>query len=46
MIEFLKSRIRKIRYITSFVSIALMVISLAAFAVRGLNMGLDFAVVW
>ncbi|ELV8647820.1 protein translocase subunit SecF [Vibrio fluvialis] len=42
MIEFLKSRIRKIRYITSFVSIALMVISLAAFAVRGLNMGLDF----
>ncbi|EKO3453174.1 protein translocase subunit SecF [Vibrio fluvialis] len=42
MIEFLKSRIRKIRYITSFVSIALMLISLAAFAVRGLNMGLDF----
>ncbi|WP_315917462.1 protein translocase subunit SecF [Vibrio fluvialis] len=42
MIEFLKFRIRKIRYITSFVSIALMVISLAAFAVRGLNMGLDF----
>lgn len=42
MLQFLKTRIRNIRYITSLVSIALMVISLAAFAVRGLNMGLDF----
>ncbi|UTM59927.1 protein translocase subunit SecF [Photobacterium sp. CCB-ST2H9] len=42
MVQSLKSRIRKIRYITSVLSIALMVISLAALAVRGLNMGLDF----
>lgn len=42
MLQFLKTRIRRIRYITSLVSIALMVISLAAFAMRGLNMGLDF----
>ncbi|MEI8592627.1 protein translocase subunit SecF [Photobacterium sp. Hal280] len=42
MVRYLTSRIRKIRYITSIVSVALMVISLAAFAVRGLNMGLDF----
>ncbi|MBD8514184.1 protein translocase subunit SecF [Photobacterium sp. WH77] len=42
MAGYLKSRIRNIRYITSIVSIALMVISLAAFAIRGLNMGLDF----
>lgn len=42
MLQFVKTRIRRIRYITSLVSIALMVISLAAFAMRGLNMGLDF----
>lgn len=42
MIEYLKARMRKIRYITSVLSIALMVISLAALAIRGLNMGLDF----
>ncbi|MDO6705876.1 protein translocase subunit SecF [Photobacterium sp. 1_MG-2023] len=42
MTEFFKLRIRKIRYLTSVVSIALMLISLAAFAMRGLNMGLDF----
>ena len=42
MMRYLTSRIRKIRYITSVVSVALMVISLAAFAVKGLNMGLDF----
>ncbi|MGB7998381.1 MAG: protein translocase subunit SecF [Photobacterium halotolerans] len=42
MASYLKSRIRNIRYITSIVSIALMVISLTAFAIRGLNMGLDF----
>ncbi|AIS56925.1 protein translocase subunit SecF [Vibrio coralliilyticus] len=42
MVEYLKQNIRRIRYITSFVSVALMVISLGAFAVKGLNMGLDF----
>ncbi|EGU19291.1 protein-export membrane protein SecF [Vibrio mimicus SX-4] len=42
MIEYLKSRIRPIRYITGMISILLMVISLAAFAIKGLNMGLDF----
>ncbi|WP_120512920.1 protein translocase subunit SecF [Photobacterium salinisoli] len=42
MVSYLKSRIRNIRYITSVVSIALMVISLAAFAIKGLNMGQDF----
>lgn len=42
MVEFFKQRIRRIRYITSFVSIALMVVSLIALAANGLNMGLDF----
>ena len=42
MVEYLTQNIRRIRYITSFVSVALMVISLGAFAVKGLNMGLDF----
>lgn len=42
MIEYLKQRMRFIRYIMGFLSVALMVISIAAFAVKGLNMGLDF----
>lgn len=46
MAGYLKSRIRNIRYITSIVSIALMVISLAAFAIRGLNMGWILPAAW
>ncbi|MCG9677372.1 protein translocase subunit SecF [Vibrio sp. Isolate24] len=42
MVEYLKQNIRLIRYITSFVSVGLMAISLIAFGVKGLNMGLDF----
>ncbi|MBU2896189.1 protein translocase subunit SecF [Vibrio hepatarius] len=42
MVQYLTNNIRRIRYITGFVSIALMVLSLAAFATKGLNMGLDF----
>jgi len=42
MVEYLKKNIRRIRYITSFVSVGLMAISLIAFGVKGLNMGLDF----
>ncbi|MCG9682193.1 protein translocase subunit SecF [Vibrio sp. Isolate23] len=42
MVEYLKQNIRRIRYITSFVSVGLMAISLIAFGVKGLNMGLDF----
>ncbi|KOO09635.1 protein translocase subunit SecF [Vibrio hepatarius] len=42
MVKYLTSNIRPIRYITSFVSIALMVVSLISFAMNGLNMGLDF----
>lgn len=42
MIEFLKKNIRKVRHITGIVSVTLVVISIAAFAIRGLNMGLDF----
>lgn len=42
MVEFLKQNIRKIRYVTSIVSVALMIVSLVALGARGLNMGLDF----
>lgn len=42
MVEFFKQRIRRIRYITSFVSLALMAISLIALSINGLNLGLDF----
>ncbi|QYO71653.1 protein translocase subunit SecF [Vibrio cholerae] len=42
MVDYLKSRIRPIRYITGIISVLLMVISLGAFATKGLNMGLDF----
>ncbi|HDI3238702.1 TPA: protein translocase subunit SecF [Vibrio cholerae] len=42
MVDYLKSRIRPIRYITGIISVLLMVISLGAFAIKGLNMGLDF----
>ncbi|CAM3818244.1 protein translocase subunit SecF [Vibrio aquimaris] len=42
MVHYLKNNIRRIRYITSFVSVALMVVSVAAFVTKGLNMGLDF----
>lgn len=42
MVEFFKQHIRRIRYITNFVSFALMAISLVALGVNGLNMGLDF----
>ncbi|GLT20059.1 protein-export membrane protein SecF [Vibrio zhanjiangensis] len=42
MVQYLTNNIRQIRYITGMVSIALMVISLVAFAAKGLNMGLDF----
>ncbi|MDE1332713.1 protein translocase subunit SecF [Vibrio aestuarianus] len=42
MVSFLKKHIRSIRYITSIFSVALMLISLVALGVKGLNMGLDF----
>lgn len=42
MMNQLKANIRKIRYFTSFVSIALMVVSFIALGAKGLNMGLDF----
>ncbi|RBW65118.1 protein translocase subunit SecF [Vibrionales bacterium C3R12] len=42
MMKQIKSNIRKIRYFTSYVSIALMAVSLLALGARGLNMGLDF----
>lgn len=42
MVEFFKQRIRRIRYVTSFVSLVLMLISLLAMSVNGLNLGLDF----
>ncbi len=42
MVKYLTSNIRPIRYITSFVSIALMVVSLISLGMNGLNMGLDF----
>ncbi|WP_217517656.1 protein translocase subunit SecF [Vibrio metschnikovii] len=42
MVTYLKQHIRKIRHITNIVSIALTLLALAAFAIRGLNMGLDF----
>ncbi|WP_295893992.1 protein translocase subunit SecF [uncultured Vibrio sp.] len=37
-----KKNIRKIRYFTSYVSLFLMLISVAALGFKGLNMGLDF----
>ncbi|QIL86928.1 protein translocase subunit SecF (plasmid) [Vibrio sp. HDW18] len=42
MIEYFKARIRPIRYITGLVSMLLVVVSVAALASKGLNMGLDF----
>ncbi|MDA3138529.1 protein translocase subunit SecF [Vibrio metschnikovii] len=42
MVTYLKQHIRRIRHITNIVSIALTLLALAAFAIRGLNMGLDF----
>lgn len=42
MVEFLKQHIRRIRYVTGFISVALMIFSLVALGLRGLNMGLDF----
>ncbi|NVD08963.1 protein translocase subunit SecF [Vibrio sp. JPW-9-11-11] len=42
MIQFFKQGIRRIRYITSFVSLALMMVSIVALSLNGLNLGLDF----
>ncbi|WP_332400587.1 protein translocase subunit SecF [Vibrio metschnikovii] len=42
MVTYLKQHIRQIRHITNIVSIALTLLALTAFAIRGLNMGLDF----
>ena len=42
MVEMLKQNIRKIRYFTTFVSVVLTVIALAALGMKGLNLGLDF----
>ncbi|MCA2015565.1 protein translocase subunit SecF [Vibrio tritonius] len=42
MSQFFKTYIRGIRYITSYVSITLIVLSLVVLSVRGLNLGLDF----
>lgn len=42
MVTYLKQHIRQIRHITNIVSIALTLLALAAFTIRGLNMGLDF----
>lgn len=42
MVNYLKTHIRRIRYITSFVSIALTLLALGTFFIKGLNLGLDF----
>ena len=42
MITFLKNNIRKIRYLTTLISILLTVASLLALSIKGLNFGLDF----
>ncbi|GAL17912.1 protein-export membrane protein SecF [Vibrio maritimus] len=42
MKDFFKTNIRRIRYLTNVLSIALVVLSIAAVAMRGLNFGLDF----
>ncbi len=42
MVNFCKTNIRQIRYFTSVVSLVLMVVSLGALAIKGLNLGLDF----
>lgn len=42
MVNFCKTNIRQIRYFTSIVSLVLMVVSLGALAIKGLNLGLDF----
>ncbi|GEM76209.1 protein translocase subunit SecF [Vibrio sagamiensis] len=42
MITFLKNNIRKIRYLTTLISILLTVASLLALSLKGLNFGLDF----
>lgn len=42
MVNYLKAKIRRIRYITSFVSIALTLFAFSAFLIKGLNLGLDF----
>lgn len=42
MKDFFKTNIRRIRYLTNVLSIALVLLSVAAVAMRGLNFGLDF----
>jgi preprotein translocase subunit SecF len=42
MKQFFKSHIRNVRYFTNILSIALVVLSIAAVGIRGLNFGLDF----
>lgn len=42
MKDYFKKNILQIRYITGVVSVLLMVVSILMFAVKGLNMGLDF----
>lgn len=42
MVEYLKQRMRQIRYITGIMSVLLMVLAFIAIGLRGLNMGLDF----
>ncbi len=42
MLDFFKLHIRRVRYITNYVSFALMAFSLVALGMNGLNMGLDF----
>ncbi|GAL30344.1 hypothetical protein JCM19239_6507 [Vibrio variabilis] len=39
MKDFFKTNIRRIRYLTNVLSIALVVLSIAAVAMRGLNFG-------
>ncbi|MGF1772792.1 protein translocase subunit SecF [Vibrio maritimus] len=42
MKQFFKSHIRNVRYFTNILSIGLVVLSVAAVGIRGLNLGLDF----
>lgn len=42
MKHFFKSHIRNVRYFTNILSIALVVLSVVAVGIRGLNLGLDF----
>ncbi|MGR5549036.1 protein translocase subunit SecF [Vibrio sp. DNB22_12_1] len=42
MVEMLKQNIRKLRYFTTVISVALTIVSLLALGMKGLHLGLDF----